>query len=185
MKLRDLAGIALIAAVLATTSWLIAISPSYQSTLRAATLDRPNAIACVWSQPWADPAYVLDGWSQPQPWWHKPDTKVLWSNARVAQILFRLPAGQTGKNVDIGIEYAAVSAPVEVAIDGKHVGYLDRGATGDQNDVYAFNYRLAATPADGIVDIRFKVDNVVLHMKDGRYLGVLLKGVRSCATQTR
>lgn len=179
MKLRHLAGIALIAAVLATTGWLVSVSPGYQSTLRAETLDRPTAISCVWSQPWADPAFVMDGWSQPQPWWHEPETKVLWSNARSAQIMFRLPPGHARHDIDIGIEYAAVSAPVDVVINKLHAGMLERNATGDQ-DPYLLSYKLSSIPADGVIDIRFLVSDASLHMKDGRYLGVLLKAVRTC-----
>lgn len=180
MRARDVAGLALIAGVLALLGWFVAASPSQERESRMAVRDHPPAIACTWSQPWADPAYLMSGWSQPQSWWHEPTIKVLWSNARDAQILFRLPAGQAGKNVDIGIDYVAVSAPVEVAIDGKHVGYLDRGATGDR-DALSLRYRLSPAPADGVVDIRFNVGNAALHLKDGRYLGVLLKALRSCA----
>lgn len=179
MKPRHLAGIALIAAVFTATGWLVSVSPSYQFTLRAETLDRPAAIPCVWSQPWADPAFVMDGWSQPQTWWHEPATEVLWSNARTAQIMFRLPSAQATHNIDIGIEYAAVSAPVEVVVNKLHAGMLDRGATGDQNP-YSLRYRLPSIPADGVIDIRFLVSDASLHMKDGRYLGVLLKAVRTC-----
>lgn len=182
MTVRNVAGIILTAGVLAVFGWFVAVSPNEERALRMDLRDRPPAVACTWSQPWADPAYLMSGWSQPQSWWHEPDIKVLWSNARDAQILFRLPPGQAGKRVDIGIEYAAASVPVDVVINGQRAGFLDRGATGDQAE-HSLHYRLSPAPADGIVDVHFKVGDAILHMKDGRYLGVLLKAVRSCAAQ--
>jgi hypothetical protein len=178
MTARNVIGVSLTAGVLALLGWFVATSPNQERALRMGLRDRPPAIACTWSQPWADPAYLMSGWSQPQPWWHEPGVKVLWSNARNAQILFDLPPGHTGRHVDIDIEYAAVSAPVEVVINDQRAGSLDLGATGDQ-DAHSFHYRLP-TPVDGVIDVRFNVGDAVLHMRDGRYLGVLLKALRSC-----
>lgn len=180
MTARNIVGVALIAGVLALLGWFIAISPSQELALRKGLRDRPPAIACTWSQPWADPAYLMSGWSQPQSWWHEPNVKVLWSNARDAQIMFHLPPGDTGKQVNIDIEYAAVSTPVEVVINGQRAGSLDLDATGDQN-AHSLRYHLP-TPSDRIIDIHFNVADAALHMKDGRYLGVLLKAVRSCGS---
>lgn len=180
MTARNIAGVALIAGVLVLLGWFVAASPSQELALRTGLRDRPPAIACTWSQPWADPAYLMSGWSQPQPWWHESNVKVLWSNARDAQIMFHLPPGHAGKHVDIDIEYAAVSAPVGVVINGQRAGSLDLDATGDE-DAHSLHYRLP-TPVDGIIDIHFDVGDAALHMKDGRYLGVLLKALRSCAS---
>lgn len=180
MTARNIIGVALTAGVLALLGWFVAMSPSRDLALRMGLRDRPPAIACTWSQPWADPAYLMSGWSQPQPWWHEPGIKVLWSNARDARILFDLPPNLAGKHVDIDIEYAAVSAPVGVVINGRSAGSLDLGATGDE-DAHSLHYRLP-TPGDGIVDIHFNVADAALHVKDGRYLGVLLKALRSCGS---
>lgn len=177
MNVRNIAGVALIAAVIAIASWLISVSPDYQSTLRRETLTRPTAIPCIWSQPWADPAFVLDGWSEPQPWWHQPDIKVLWSNARDAQVLFHLPANAT--ELDLGIKYPAVAASVAVEVNGQHAGTLDRGAKGNHAP-HLFRYRLSAAATDGMVDVRFLVPDASMHLNDGRYLGVLLEAIRVC-----
>lgn len=178
MKPRNLAGLVLIATVFSAASWLIAVSPGYQSTLHAETLDRPTAITCVWSQPWADPAFVLDGWSQPQPWWHQPEIKVLWSNARTAQVLFHTADGNV-RGLEVEIKYPSVSTAVAVQINGKRAGMLDGDADGN-HDSHVFRYRLSPLPDDGVVDIRFLVGDATLHPNDGRYLGVLLQAVRSC-----
>lgn len=179
MILRNAIGAALIAAVFAVIGWFVAVSPGDKAAMRTAVRDLPPAIPCVWSQPWTDPAYLLSGWSQPQSWWHQPATKVLWSNAREANIAFNLPRGPKGNSATIGIRYPAAAAAVEVRINGRHAGTLDRNAKGNHAP-HVFTYRLTPLPADGIVDIRFLTPNAVLHANDGRYLGVLLEAVRVC-----
>lgn len=173
-------GIGMIAAVPAIAGWFIAVSPGQQAAIRVALRNRPPAVACAWAQPWADPAYVLTGWSQPQAWWHGPGIKVLWSNSRNAEVLFRLPGSLHGGAVSIDIKYAAVSAPTTVWVNGKQVGELGRKADGD-HESRTFRYRLTEVPADGFMGVRFLVRDAVLHENDGRYLGVLLQALRACS----
>jgi len=180
MTARNAMGIGMIAAVLAIAGWFIAASPGQQAAIRVALRDRPPVIACAWSQPWTDPAYVLTGWSQPQAWWHQPDIKVLWSNSRDGEIIFRLPSSSPTGPVNIDIKYAAVSAPTTIEVNGRQAGSLDRNADGDHAP-HVFHYRLSPVPADRVVDIRFLVHDAVLHKNDGRYLGVLLEAVRVCS----
>jgi hypothetical protein len=182
MTARNIMGIGMIAAVLAIAGWFIAVSPGQQAAIRVALRNRPPAIACTWAQPWADPAYVLTGWSQPQAWWHQPDTKVLWSNSRNAEVLFRLPSSLPSGAVNIDIKYAAVSAPTTVWVNGKQVGELYRKADGDHESM-TVHYRLPEAPADGFMDVQFLVQDAVLHENDGRYLGVLLQAMRACAVR--
>lgn len=181
MTARNAMGIGMIAAVVAIAGWFIAASPGQQAAIRVALRDRPPVIACAWSQPWTDPAYVLTGWSQPQAWWHQPDIKVLWSNSRDAQILFHLPPGLSDNNdVEIAIKYVAISAPTQVAIDSQHAGELVRNA-GSNQAPHILRYRLSPLPADRVLDVHFLVRDAVLHKNDGRYLGVLLEAVRVCS----
>lgn len=182
MRARDAVGIGLIAAVLAAGAWLLAASPRDDAALRMAVLDRPTPNTCAWSQPWADPAFTLIGWSEPEPSPHDPASKLLWSNARDAQLLFHLPPVPSG-GIGISLEIAAVAADVTVQVNGRDVGTFTPDADAS-HAARSPTYTLPADPADGIIDVGFRVRNAELRANDGRYLGVLLKAVRACPAES-
>jgi len=166
VKASDAVGWAMIATVAGIILWLAISSPSYESYLLVQARSLHPSLQCEWIAPWNDTSYLLTGWSTPQ-------NGSLWSNARKVHIVFRLPGVPANQKTLLGIRYAALTANVEVRVNGARAGSLSKTA-------HEFDYQLDAAPSHGAVDVQLSISNVPWRWYDGRYAGVLLTSIRAC-----
>jgi len=169
MRFSNALGWVIIFIIAATLMWLAIVSPSYENYLLMQARSLRPLLTCKWTAPWNDPSFWLIGWSSPQ-------SGTLWSNARRAHIVFRLPAASANREVQVGIRYAALTADAEVRINGVDAGHLNK-------TTHVFNYLLKSSPSYGVIDVQLSISNVPRRWYDGRYAGVLLTTVRACVSR--